>query len=80
MDRVDTAYGRMRGRCWTLDTIAGAHDIALDQQGKDRFRVTYGVQVKEGLTYAEAAKELGVCIMHALACDGRLDNRSRGER
>ena len=79
IERVDTAFGRMRGRCWTLDTIMGAPDIALDQQGKDRFRVTYGQQVKAGLTYSQAATELGACIMHALACDGRLDNRARGE-
>lgn len=53
--------------------------IKLTQQGKDRFTVTYGQQVKANLTYAHAAKELGSCIMHALACTGKLDNRMKGE-
>lgn len=56
-----------------------AFPISLTQQGKDRFTVTYGRQVTSELTYAEAAYKLGCCIMHALACDGKLDNRERGE-
>lgn len=52
--------------------IAGM-PITLRQSGVDSFRVTYFKQVKNGLTYAAAAKELGQCIMHALACDGMLD-------
>ena len=31
-------------------------------------------QIKNNLTYAEAAAELGACIMHAAACEGKLDN------
>ena len=42
---------------------------------KALFTVTYGLQVKQNLTYAEAARELGECIFHALACDGKLDNQ-----
>lgn len=37
-------------------------------------RVTYGKQIKSNLTYAQAAKELGECIFHHLACEGKLDN------
>lgn len=38
------------------------------------FCVTYGQQVSDGLTYEQAAAELGESILHALACAGRLDN------
>lgn len=48
--------------------------VRLYQNGKDKFTVEYGLQVKKGLDYADAAKELGQCLMHALACVGRLDN------
>lgn len=54
--------------------------IELRQQGRDRFSVRYGLQLKERLTYGEAALELGACIMHMRACDGALDNREPGER
>jgi hypothetical protein len=37
-----------------------------------KFWVEYGEQCKTGLTYTEAARELGVAIMHALICDGNL--------
>lgn len=65
-----------RGVCVDLKP---AHDIILEQLGKDRFKVQYGLQVKAGLTYSQAAKELGACIMHSLACKDMLDNRERGE-
>ena len=60
--------------------FAGSQPIELHQQGRDRFSVRYGLQLKTGLSYAAAASELGACIMHDLACDGLLDNRSKGER
>lgn len=47
--------------------------VALRQQGK-RFTVEYGNHARTGLSYAEAAEELGECIMHSLACAGKLDN------
>lgn len=65
-----------RGQCILLSTL----DIELIQKGVDKFTVRYCKQVKDGLTYGEAASELGAAIMHALACDGRLDNRVKGER
>lgn len=65
-------------RCYTFEN--GAFPIHLDQQGKDRFTVVYGLQVKKDLDYGEAAMELGSCIMHALACEGELDNRAKRER
>ena len=54
--------------------------IMLHQEAKDRFTVTYRKQVTDGLTYSQAATKLGSCLMHALACEGRLDNRAKGEK
>jgi hypothetical protein len=62
-----------------LDLAEMAFPIALIQNGVNRFTVKYGLQIKAKLTYSEAASELGACIMHALACDGKLDNREKGE-
>jgi len=38
-----------------------------------RYAVVYGLQVKQHLTYAEAAMELGSCLMHHASCEGKLD-------
>jgi hypothetical protein len=56
-----------------------AFDISLVQTGIDAFTVIYGKQVKKYLNYHDAALELGACIMHALACEGKLDNREEEE-
>jgi hypothetical protein len=63
-----------------FETTIGGLPIRLTQTGLDRFTVTYWKQIKQGLDYGKAATELGSCIMHALACDAKLDNRERGER
>lgn len=68
----------MRYVCKTI-SVAGQCDVELIQTGFNRFTVVYGQQVQEKLNYGEAAKELGECIMHALACAGRIDNRSKQE-
>jgi len=48
--------------------------IVLESNRKcTQFRVTYGQQVRGNLTYSQAAKELGECLMHAIACTGALD-------
>lgn len=49
------------------------YQISLAQQGPNLFTVTYGKQVHYGLTYREAAVEIGECIMHSLACEGLVD-------
>lgn len=60
-------------------TIGGLH-VSLSQQGRDRFTVKYGLQIKNDLSYAAAATEFGCCVFHALACNSQLDNRTRHER
>ena len=51
------------------------HLIMLEQHEDKRglFRVTYGGQVTDNLTYARAAKELGECLFHHFACDSMLN-------
>lgn len=52
--------------------------ITLDQCGPDWFIVQYLDQVTTGLSYAEAAEELGRCILHHLAGESRIDNSVAG--
>jgi hypothetical protein len=63
--------------CFEITTLA--FPISLKQQGVDRFTVVYGQQVRKNLSYDKAALKLGAAIMHALACNGELDNREAGE-
>lgn len=46
----------------------------LEQQPNNLFKVVYGSAVNYNLRYDKAASYLGMAIMHALACDGKLDN------
>lgn len=57
----------------------GSFPVQLWQTGFNEFTVVYGKQVKRGLDYGDAASELGACLMHMLACDGKLDNRTKAE-
>lgn len=53
--------------------IAGC-GIVLQQKDHDNFTVQYGAEVKSNLDYYQAAKSMGFCIMHALSCEGKLDD------
>ena len=55
-----------------FEILIGGLPITLKQDARGRFTVRYWKQVKAGLSYTDAAKELGACIMHAAACDGRM--------
>jgi hypothetical protein len=61
-----------RGAAAYAVTLAG-FKIELKRKSNNNFSVIYGKQFKDGVTYADAAKELGECIMHALALEGKLD-------
>lgn len=54
----------------------GDIDVKLYQstKGGRLFRVVYGEEIKERLTYEEASKKFGECVFHSLACAGRLFN------
>lgn len=60
--------------CLELPDLPFGIKLEQSEDARGLFRVTYGAQVRDHLSYAEAAKELGLCIFHALACDGRLNN------
>lgn len=50
-------------------------DVKLEQERRSkRFRVTYGLEVRSGLGYSEAAKQFGQVMFHALACESKLNN------
>ena len=59
---------------WETDEFGYALLIKLHQQGKNKFTVTYGKQIDANLSYADAASKLGEALMHALACEGKLNN------
>ena len=60
--------------CIEITDLAFPIKLEQSETGPQLFKVTYGKQVNHGLIYEEAAQELGELIMHALACDGKLDN------
>lgn len=51
-----------------------AFPIKVEQRADKRFVVTYGLQVKRGLSYEQAAHAFGTAVFHALACDDKLDS------
>lgn len=53
------------------EEIAG-FKIEIFQTSRSKFTVIYGKQVKTNLTYDEAASEFGQCVLHALACEGKI--------
>lgn len=54
----------------------GRQYIELLQTGRDRFAVRYGAMKRSGLSYEQAAAELGACIMHNCACAGLIKSDS----
>lgn len=50
------------------------HNVQLIRVSKHSFTVKYGLHITTELTYAQAAKEYGQCILHSAACCGLLDD------
>lgn len=46
----------------------GQHVVRLLQTVNGKFAVEYGKHYRNGMSYGQAAKELGECIMHAACC------------
>jgi hypothetical protein len=65
---------------WGGPMFSEPHTVIMRQQGRNKFSVQYGKQIKENLDYAAAGAEFGLAVMHAQACEGILDNRMPGER
>ena len=77
--KTETEAPKQAGKlCY--EELGLAFPIRLWQRGPDNFTVCYGLQVRKGLDYTSACTEIGSAILHALCCDGRADNRKRGER
>lgn len=51
--------------------IEGQFTVSL-WQSRSGFALVYGLQLTATLTYAQAAQELGECLMHALSCQGAM--------
>jgi hypothetical protein len=51
--------------------------IKLDQRANLLFRVTYGLQVTDNLTYSAACAALGQAILHHLCCEGLASNEGK---
>ena len=56
-------------KTWSFDSAASIH---LVKQGANEYAVCYGLEVNQGMGYAEAAQTLGSCMLHAMACEGGL--------
>ena len=54
--------------------IAGTYPIKYERIGKQKFRVTYGLQVKEFVCLEESANEFKNCLLHLAQCEGMLDD------
>lgn len=54
----------------------GRQYIELLQEGPDCFTVRYGALLARGLSYAQAARELGGFLMHNCACAGLIESDS----
>ena len=54
-------------------TEVAGYEITLQQNSKGEFIVSYGYQQYKTDSYKQAAKEIGVCILHALACEGKIE-------
>ena len=64
---------------YKIDNIEGAFPIVLEQtttKGK-LFTVSYGYQQSRDLTYEDACKEIGGCLLHALCCAGLASNEGK---
>tara|TARA_R110000868_G_scaffold133322_1_gene344894 strand:+ start:325 stop:522 length:198 start_codon:yes stop_codon:yes gene_type:complete len=57
-----------------FETEIAGHKITLKQTKRGWFSVQYGLQFDIELGYSEACKKLGQAILHALACEGKLNN------
>lgn len=58
--------------CIAMQTLAFPIKVEQYKTKAALFRVTYGLEVRDRLTYAEAAQEFGHCVFHALECADRL--------
>ena len=64
----------MKTPCFeVIDPAQVGFPVRLYQAKNGKFSVLYGAELHDGLSYDEAAREFGLCLLHALACTGRID-------
>lgn len=77
-NEADQSRGHQQGKIMVtvFETDEFAFPIKVEQHGERKalFKVTYGMQVSDNLPYSRAASEFGLCMFHALACEGKLNN------
>ena len=66
----------MRPKASTIifETTVAGYTVMLLQNTDRTFSTRYGKEFKTNLSYEEAAKELGYCIFHALACESKIED------
>ena len=65
---------RLTADPWSIHetTIAGYKISILRSKTGKRFAVVYGKQQFGNLSYAQAAQEFGLCVMHALSLERQI--------
>lgn len=66
------AWDEVRRR-FTVE-IPGQHDVQVVQSG-DEFTVTYGSEVRDGMSYEDAGNHFGHSIFHALSMNGVVSDQ-----
>ena len=68
----------MKKPCFEITDLSQVgFPVRLYQSGTGKFSVLYGSERHEKLSYEDAAREFGLCLLHALACVGRINNDHR---
>lgn len=80
LDNPERLARNYRGEVCRMPTPSRSHLVAAYGAGMvelwrrgQAFSVVYGLSCKEGLSYAQAAHEVGECLMHFLQCEGLLE-------
>lgn len=71
LDELERVMVQAKYRLVAEFPVEGAYEIRLWQNTRS-YAVTYGLQLAGRLDYGQASKELGECLLHALACAGKL--------
>ncbi len=62
---------------FTAATTENLIEVTQHTKGARLFTVTYGLQVKAHLTYAQACSEIGAAILHNACCENLASNEGK---
>jgi hypothetical protein len=57
----------------TIAEIKGIFKLKFERISKNKFKVSYGEQIKEFDSSDKAATEFSKCLLHMAECEGKLD-------